>query len=35
MEVHVPQGKGAVSGMVSGIFRNFGAIDVNREVTGK
>jgi len=29
MEVHVPQGEGAVSGMVCGIFRNFGFIDLN------
>jgi len=29
MEVNVPQGEGAVSGVVSGIFRNFGSIDLN------
>jgi len=32
MEVHVPQGEGAVSGMVSGIFPNFGSIDLNGEM---
>ena len=31
MKVHVPQGEGAVSDMVSGIFRNFGSIVFNRE----
>jgi len=30
MEVHVLQAEGAVSGMVSGIFRKFGSIDFNR-----
>ena len=32
MELRVPQGKGAVSGMVSGIFRNFGPIVLNGEM---
>jgi len=29
MEVHVPQGEGAVSGMVSGIFRHLHRIRLN------
>ena len=29
MEVHVPQGEGAVSGMVFGILRKFGCIYFN------
>jgi len=32
MEVHMPQGEGAVSGMLSGIFRNFGSVDLNGEM---
>jgi len=32
MEVHVPQGEGAVSGMVSGIFRKFDHIVYNAEM---
>jgi len=28
----VPQGGGAISGMVSGIFRNFGSTDLNGEM---
>jgi len=28
----VPQGEGAVSGMVFGIFRNFGSIDLNGDM---
>ena len=32
MEVHVPQRKGAVTGMVSGSFRNFVPIVLNAEM---
>jgi len=32
MEVHVPQGEGAVSGMVFGSFRNFGSINLNAQM---
>jgi len=31
-EVHVPQGEGAVSCMVLGIFRKFGSIHLNGEM---
>jgi len=32
MEVHVPQGESAVSGMVFGIFQKFGSIEMNGEM---
>jgi len=32
MGVHVPQGEGAVSGMVFGILRKFGCIDFNGDM---